>query len=74
MYLAIEGTFENGQIVLNEPAPTTGKSKVVVMFLPEGDVKPKETKIGVTIGSLDGKGYSIPDDFNDPLEDLKDYM
>ena len=26
------------------------------------------------LGELQGKTFSIPDNFNDPLEDLKDYM
>jgi hypothetical protein len=26
------------------------------------------------LGELSGKTFSIPDDFNDPLDDLKDYM
>lgn len=37
-------------------------------------VKPKKTSSpGVRLGSLEGQ-YSIPDDFNDPLDDLKDYQ
>lgn len=71
MYTAIKGTFENGQVKLEEPAPTLEKTKVVVMFLPDKD---DEQKQGVRIGSLANKGYSIPDDFNEPLDDLKDYM
>jgi hypothetical protein len=43
-----------------------------VMFITEEPQKPKKT--GVRLGSLVGKGYSIPDDFNEPLDDLKDYM
>jgi len=26
------------------------------------------------LGELQGKTFNIPDDFNDPLDDLKDYM
>lgn len=33
----------------------------------------ESTPKGVRLGSLEGK-YKIPDDFNDPLEDLKDYQ
>jgi len=29
--------------------------------------------LGIRLGSLDGQ-YSIPDDFNEPLDDLKDYQ
>ena len=34
----------------------------------------KPVQKGVRIGSLAGKGYNIPDDFNEPLDDLKEYM
>ena len=76
MYTTIKGVFENGQVVLEEPAPTTKKAKVIVIFLTEEN-QDKELGIKqqrVRTGSLAGKGYSIPDDFNDPLDDLKDYM
>jgi len=26
------------------------------------------------LGSLQGKNYNIPDDFNDPLDDLREYI
>jgi len=74
MYTAVKGTYENGHIILEEPAPTTEKTKVVVMFLPEENKELDTKKQGVRIGSLAGKGYGIPDDFNDPLDELKDYM
>ncbi len=73
MYTAIKGTLEDGQLILEEPAPTMQKTKVVVMFLEDESEEPIKKK-GVKIGSLAGKGYSIPDDFNEPLDDLKDYM
>ncbi len=34
----------------------------------------KKINKGVRIGSLVGKGYSVPDDFDGPMDDLKDYM
>lgn len=74
MYTAIKGIYENGQVVLQETPPTDKKAKVVVMFLAEETSLANSSKRGVTFGSLAGKGYSIPDDFNDPLEDLKEYM
>ncbi|MCE7040544.1 hypothetical protein [Dyadobacter sp. CY312] len=74
MYTAVKGTFENGQVTLEEPAPTLEKTKVVVMFLPDSEVDKSDRKPGVRIGSLANKGYGIPDDFNEPLDDLKDYM
>ncbi len=47
------------------------------MFLEEIDSTVSEEPIkkkGVKLGSLADKGYTIPDDFNAPLDDLKDYM
>ncbi len=86
MYSAVKGIFENGQVFFEETPPTTQKTKVVVMFITEEQDKPKrEVRLGSlagerTPGSLKALGlsrgvkYSIPDDFNEPLEDLKDYM
>ena len=74
MYTAINGIYENGQVILQEPPPTLQKSKVVVMFITEEDKSTPLTSKGVKLGSLTGKGFAIPDDFNAPLEDLKDYM
>ena len=73
MYTAINGIYENGNFVLQETPPTNKKTKVVIMFMEELD-SPKPSKKGVKLGSLAGQGYSISDDFNEPLEDLKDYI
>lgn len=73
MYTAIKAIYENGQILLQEEPPTTEKTNVIVMFIkeyPENNIHHK----GVKIGSLSGKGYNIPDNFNDPLNDLIEYM
>ncbi len=74
MYTAINGIYENGQFVLTETPPTSKKTKVVIMFMEEVETLPKKKKKGVKLGSLAGKGYNLPDDFNEPLDDLKDYM
>jgi hypothetical protein len=74
MYTAIKGIYENGQVILEEPPPTAKKSKVFVMFIPEEEPNAEPVAQGVRLGSLAGKGYSIPDDFNDPLEDLAEYQ
>ena len=53
MYTAVKGTFENGQIILEEPAPTTEKTNVVVMFLAEEIIEGQSNKNGVRqMGSL----------------------
>ena len=73
MYTAVNGIYENGTLVLTETPPTTEKSNVVVLFLGNVENLTQKRKKGVKLGSLAGK-YSIPDDFNAPLDDLKDYM
>ena len=81
MYTVVKGTFENGQIILEEPAPTAEKTNVVVMFLAEEIIEGESNKNGVRqmaslkkLGELQGRTFNIPDDFNDPLDDLKDYI
>ena len=74
MYTAIKGHYENGQIILEETPPTTEKTSVLVMFLVDQEKSPSFSKKGVKLGSLAGKGYRIPENFNDPLDDLIDYQ
>ncbi|GAB3765024.1 hypothetical protein [Spirosoma pomorum] len=80
MVKAIEGIYENGHLVLNETFPTSKKTKVILLVLEEEDsvdTKRKSGELnhpgGVRLGGLAGK-YRIPDDFNAPLDDLRDYM
>jgi len=72
MLTTIKGIYDNGQIVLDEMPPTKSKSKVVVTFLEEIESSSPFTKTR-PFGSLKGK-IGIPDNFNEPLDDLKDYM
>ena len=73
MYAAIKAVYENGQIFFSEQPPTNEKSNVIVMFLKE-EVEEIKQFSGVKIGSLSEKGYCIPDNFNEPLSDLNEYM
>jgi hypothetical protein len=74
MFTAIKGVYENGEIHLTEEAPAITRSEVIITFLNNiEEHKPKENHKGVRLGSLQGK-FNIPDDFNEPLEDLKEYM
>jgi hypothetical protein len=77
MYTGINGIFENGQVILEEAPPTTQKTRVVVMFMNE-DVSKKTTKRKPgslkRLGDLMGKNFNLPDNFNEPLDDLKEYM
>jgi len=69
MYAAIKAIYENGQVIFQEKPPTNEKTNVIVMFIKEESEYPHK---GVKIGGLVGKGYSIPDDFNEPLDDLNE--
>lgn len=69
MLSTIKGYYDHGQIILNEEAPVKTKTEVMITFLtPENGNSNKRIP-----GALKGK-VSIPDNFNDPIEDLKDYM
>jgi hypothetical protein len=71
MFATIKGYYEQGQIFLEEEAPVESKTEVIITFLTE-DIKNSGIQKRVP-GGLKGK-VAIPDDFNDPLDDLKDYM
>jgi hypothetical protein len=74
MIKAIEGTYENGTLMLEETPPTAKKSKVVVLFMEETSFdSASNDRKGVRLGALAGQ-YSIPNNFNDPIDDLSDYM
>jgi hypothetical protein len=69
MLKAIKGYYEKGKIILQEDAPVKSKTDVIVTFLSDA----QEEKSGKRIpGGLKGK-ITIPDDFNAPLDDLKEY-
>lgn len=80
MLTAIQETYEDGQIIWDETPPIKKRSKVIVTFLesesitkvklPEDDLPNKR---GIRFGSLTGK-IDIPADFNEPLNDLNEYM
>lgn len=69
MLTTIEATYENGQIIWDEQPLVNEKRKVLVTFLEEDRLQPKKRQAG----SLKGKIH-VPDDFNAPLDDLKDYI
>ena len=71
MLTTIKGYYENGSITLKEEPPIHEKTEVIVTFLNEEKDKANNGKR--IPGGLKGK-VSIPDDFNEPIEDLKDYM
>ena len=72
MLTTIKGVYDHGKITLIEPAPVKTKADVMVTFLPAEDNTPKGQR-KIILGMLEGK-ITLPDDFNEPLDDLKDYM
>jgi hypothetical protein len=70
MLTTVKGIYENGRIVLDETPEAKNKSKVVVTFLEDDETERPSNR---NLGSLKGK-IGIPEDFNEPLDDLKDYM
>lgn len=78
MLTTVQGIYENGKLELTEDPPTLEKSKVLVVFLEKENevIKLKKRVPGglKRIGASLNKKYNIPTNFNDPLEDLKDYM
>ena len=71
MLTTIKGYYEQGQIFFNEEPPVTSKTEVIITFLSD-ELNSEKGKKRIP-GGLKGKG-TIPDDFNAPLDDLKDYM
>jgi Protein of unknown function (DUF2281) len=68
----ISGFYENGQIILDELPKTNKKVQVFVSFAEPLEIKEnvkKKRQFGISRGNI-----IMADDFNDPLEDLKDYM
>lgn len=72
MFITIKGVYEHGKITVTDPPPINGtKADVLITFLPQEKNACKTTKR--ILGGLEGK-ISVPNDFNEPLNDLKDYM
>ena len=68
MTVAIQGIFQNGQVILNYQPKFKTKKKVTVLFESDSEINKKRI-----FGTLKGK-ITVPDNFNDPLDDLKEYM
>lgn len=71
MLTVIEGVYENGQIVLERMPKRTTKTKVMVISeeIAETENILKKRRFGISKGTI-----QLSPDFNDPMEDLKDYM
>ncbi len=70
MLTAVKGYYEGGHIFFKETPPITERTDVIVTFLTEEKtVVPKKRLLGL----LEGK-IVMPDDFDEPLDELKEYM
>lgn len=70
MQPALRGIYEDGQITFDEVPPVNGRTGVIVIFLTEEKEHEPQERV---LGALEGKG-KLPDDFDEPLDELKDYM
>lgn len=70
MLTTIKGTYNNGEIILDEIPPIKNKSKVIITILEESPCAPLKKR---RLGSLKGK-IGLPDNFNEPIQDLQKYM
>lgn len=73
MITTIKGIYNEGKIMLSEDPPMQTKSDVIVMFLPDNIEQARISGQKIILGLLEGK-IDTPGDFDEPLEDLKDYM
>ena len=72
MTTAVFGTYQNGQVTLDEALPiATKKAKVIVTVVEEigGEIPIPTRKLGLLKGQI-----FTEDGFNDPIDDLKEYM
>ncbi len=72
MLATVTGTYKNGQIILDEDLPVKSDNAKVIVTLVE-EVSNNQEKPKRTPGLMKG-AFRLSDDFNDPIDDLKDYM
>lgn len=73
MLTAIRATYRQGQLIWHETPPADVDAEVVVTFLEKKPDKKQQQQHGIRFGSLKGK-VELPADFNEPLDDLNEYM
>lgn len=71
MLTTLQGTYDNGVVVFDEKPPVEKKVKVLITFMEEVEL-PTEKKVRKA-GGLAGQVW-MADDFNEPLDDLREYM
>jgi len=70
MLTTLKGVYENGKISLSEKPDFIDKAEVLVTFTKKLSKSAKPVK---KLGGLEGK-IRISEDFDAPLDDLKEYM
>ncbi|GGB93442.1 MULTISPECIES: DUF2281 domain-containing protein [Dyadobacter] len=73
MLTTVKGTYRNGKVTLEEPLPVSFANVIVTVLEDETSehksVALPKRKFGIMKGSV-----KLPDDFNDPLDDLNEYL
>jgi hypothetical protein len=69
MLATVKGIFEGGKITLMEEPPVSKRTEVIITFMETVTDVPKKRLAGVLRGKV-----KMSDDFDEPLDDLKDYM
>ncbi len=72
MLQAIKGYYDNGVVILDEQPKLKQREPIVITFLNENIELDKTRKVR-KIGGFEGS-IKVPNDFNEPLDDLKEYM
>lgn len=73
MLTTIKGIYEHGKIILTEEPPIKTKADVMITFLPADESDAPKRKQKIILGLMEGK-IKLPDNFNEPLNDLNEYM
>jgi len=73
MFTQISGVYNNGNIILDEMPSLSKPVKVIVTFMEDEDIIVKKKK-PLVAGFGKGTVSFMSPDFNEPLDDLKDYM
>lgn len=69
--LTVQGIYQKGQLILEQPVDTRKDYKVLVTFVDEVGSEPTAGRR--VFGTLKDV-LKTPNDFNEPIEDLKEYM
>ncbi|SFQ43140.1 DUF2281 domain-containing protein [Parafilimonas terrae] len=72
MLSTIKGVYNKGQIILEEHPEINKPVEVLVTFTE--DIHKNNEKKPLVFGALKGSVLYMAPDFNEPLEDLEDYM